>query len=300
MVLLPVASTQNFDPTQAAVLRVPGSSARVDLAANSLVRVDGQPLSGLATVALTPIDPSSNISYMPGLMVDASSGAPIESLGAMAVNFTDATGARLNLASGQTATIRIPATPAAGAVLPASYPLYYLNETTGVWVQEGTATLQTDPQTGAQYYEGTVSHFSWWNADQEYTRSSIDLSATLGGAACAVPAGVSVQAIGLDYNGITTAGTTDFFVRASSQVRLRMVDQVGNVLVEGVDAAAGTVTVGSNLICVEYRQDEQRVFAGLCRHVLRRAGDGYLILSKRVDLLNCDTDAGHLRINIPF
>ena len=246
VVLLPVASTQNFDPTQAAVLRVPGSSARVDLAANSLVRVDGQPLSGLATVALTPIDPSSNISYMPGLMVDAASGAPIESLGAMAVNFTDATGARLNLASGQTATIRIPATPAAGAVLPASYPLYYLNETTGVWVQEGTATLQTDPQTGAQYYEGTVSHFSWWNADQEYTRSSIDLSATLGGAACAVPAGVSVQAIGLDYNGITTAGTTDFFVRASSQVRLRMVDQVGNVL-DSLDIATPGVGATTRL-----------------------------------------------------
>lgn len=80
----------------------------------------------------------------------------------------------------------------------------------------------------------------------------------------------------------------------------RTCHQVGNVLVEGVDAAAGTVTVGSNLICVEYRQDEQRVFAGLCRHVLRRAGDGFVILNKRVDLLNCDTDAGHLRINIPF
>mgnify|MGYP000331644076 CR=1 FL=1 len=80
----------------------------------------------------------------------------------------------------------------------------------------------------------------------------------------------------------------------------RTCHQVGNVMVDEEDIRAGTVTVTSNLICVEYRLDEQRTFAGLCRHVLRRAGDGFLILQKRVDLLNCDTDAGHLRVNIPF
>lgn len=238
VVLLPVASTQTFDSTQAAVLRVPGSSARVELAADSLTRSDGQAISGSTTVQLTPIDPSKDISHMPGVMVDANSGTPIESLGALSVNFTDATGAPLNLASGQTATIRIPATPAAGATLPATFPLYHLNETTGLWVQEGTATLQTDPVTGDKYYEGTVSHFSTWNADQVMTRTSLDLGTTLGGVACPVPAGLRVQAVGVDYNGVTAPEGNTFFARANSQVRLRLVNSAGTVL-DALDMSTG-------------------------------------------------------------
>ena len=238
VVLLPVASTQTFDLTQSAVLRVPGSPARVELAASSLVREDGRPISGSPTVALTPIDPSADIARMPGLLVDAVSGEPIESLGALTVSFTDASGAPLNLASGRTATIRIPATPAPGASLPATFPLYHLNETTGRWTQEGTATLQTDPATGAKYYEGTVSHFSTWNADQVMTRTGLDLSATLDGAVCTVPAGLRVVAQGVDYNGMTESQDNAFFARANSRVQLRLVDAAGTVL-DALDMSTG-------------------------------------------------------------
>ena len=230
VMMLPVAVTHSFDAAQAAVLRVPGSSARVDLSAGSLVREDGQALSGAASVALTPIDPSTDVAQMPGLMVDAVSGTPIESLGALAVTFTDATGAALNLASGRSATIRIPATPAAGATLPAMYPLYHLNETTGRWVQEGTATLQTDVVTGAQYYEGTVTHFSVWNADQEITRSSLVLGSDQGGAACTVQAGLRVVAEGIDYNGTSQPDSGQVVVRANSRVRLLLLNGQGKAL----------------------------------------------------------------------
>lgn len=231
VLLLPVATTLGFDPAQAAVLRVPGSPARVELAAGSLVREDGQPLAaGAAGVALTPIDPSADIGQMPGLMVDAASGEPIESLGALHIAFTDASGAPLNLASGQAATIRIPATPAAGASLPATFPLYHLNETTGRWTQEGTATLRTDPATGDAYYEGTVSHFSTWNADKVYVSSRIDLSATQGGANCPVPAGLRVQAVGLDYNATSLVESGRLLVKANAQVQMRLVDSTGALL----------------------------------------------------------------------
>ncbi len=246
VVLLPVAAMHSFDPAQAAVLRVPGSAARVDLAAGSLVRKDGQPISGVASVALTPINPSADIDQMPGLLVDSVSGEPIESLGALTVEFTDATGAPLNLASGRTAIIRIPATQSAGATaaLPATFPLYSLNETTGRWTREGTASLQTDAATGKTYYEGTVSHFSTWNADQIYTRTKLDLSATLGGLSCQIPSGLSVIAVGLDYNGQTRPEGGNFFVRANSEVRLLLLDanySVSDVLVIR-SAAAGLTT----------------------------------------------------------
>ncbi|MFG6439419.1 PKD domain-containing protein [Roseateles sp. LKC17W] len=232
MVLLPVASTQSFDPTQAAVLRVPGSAARVELAAGSLVRADGQAPSGSATVALTPIDPSADIARMPGLLVDATSGEPIESLGALTVNFSDATGAALNLGSGKAATIRIPATAAAGAngSLPASFPLYHLNESSGRWTREGTATLKTDAATGAPYYEGVVSHFSTWNADQVWSRSFIDLTTTTTGTRCTLTALSQVWAFGVDYNGRSATNGETLPVRARSQVRLQLLDSRGLVL----------------------------------------------------------------------
>lgn len=232
VLLLPVASTQTFDPTQPAVLRVPGSPARVELTAGSLVREDGQAMAaGDVRVALTPIDPSADIGQMPGLMVDAASGVPIESLGALTIEFTDASGAPLNLASGQTATVRIPATPAAGATLPATFPLYHLNETTGRWTQEGTASLQTDPATGAPYYEGTVTHFSTWNADRMIERAGVNFKAASGGLGCVVPAGLRVVSRGVDYNGETTLIEGGHLVaRAGSRVEVLLINADGQLL----------------------------------------------------------------------
>ena len=63
---------------------------------------------------------------------------------------------------------------------------------------------------------------------------------------------------------------------------------VGNVVIEEADAAKGEFTVGSTVIMVEYRDDQQRIFAGRQRHRLRRIGEGFRILQKRVDLINCD------------
>jgi len=63
---------------------------------------------------------------------------------------------------------------------------------------------------------------------------------------------------------------------------------IGNVVVEESDHAKGEYVVGSTLIMAEYRDDAQRVFAGRQRHHLRRQGDTFRIVQKRVDLINCD------------
>jgi 3-phenylpropionate/cinnamic acid dioxygenase small subunit len=63
---------------------------------------------------------------------------------------------------------------------------------------------------------------------------------------------------------------------------------VGNVVIEEADVAKGEFLIGSTFIMVEYRDEEQRIFAGRQRHRLRRHGDGFRILQKRVDLINCD------------
>lgn len=63
---------------------------------------------------------------------------------------------------------------------------------------------------------------------------------------------------------------------------------VGNAVIEEADHAKGEFLVGSTFIMVEYRDDTQRLFAGRQQHRLRRHGEGFRIVQKRVDLINCD------------
>ena len=63
---------------------------------------------------------------------------------------------------------------------------------------------------------------------------------------------------------------------------------VGNVVVEQADEGKREYLVSSTVIMVEAREDAQRVFAGRQYHRLRREGDGFRIVQKRVDLINCD------------
>lgn len=78
----------------------------------------------------------------------------------------------------------------------------------------------------------------------------------------------------------------------------RTLHQLGNVEIEGWNG--NSVSARSALTYVEYRRNEQRLFAGIARHMLVAKGDTFSIQQKRVDLLNCDADVGHLRMSVPF
>ena len=64
---------------------------------------------------------------------------------------------------------------------------------------------------------------------------------------------------------------------------------VGNAMVVEADDGTGEYLVRSTVMMVEYRQDQQRVFAGRQHHKLRRDGKSFKIVQKRVDLVNCDS-----------
>jgi benzoate/toluate 1,2-dioxygenase beta subunit len=64
---------------------------------------------------------------------------------------------------------------------------------------------------------------------------------------------------------------------------------VGNLVVESADEETGECVVGSTVIMVEYRDEQQRLFAGRQHHRLRREGASWRIVHKRVDLINCDS-----------
>jgi len=170
--LLPVDLIQAFDPDTAQVLTVSGSPASVTLNATALVKDDGTVPDGNATISLTVIDPTTDIELMPGdLQTDTGTGtlSQLESFGAITATFTDDSGNDLNLAEGSVATIRIPVADKSGNP-PATIPLYYYDEIKGLWVEEGSAALDASKT----YYEGTVTHFSTWNADKVYDRVTIN------------------------------------------------------------------------------------------------------------------------------
>ena len=155
----PVGTAIAFDPTLAQSLKDPSSPASVILTAGSLVGSANAAPVGQVVAKLTTI--SSNL--MPGDYT-TNTDEQIQSFGAINVEFTDANSNALNLAGGKTATIRIPASISGTGTLPATSPLYYYDVALGKWVQQGSATLIN--AVSGSYYEGTVSHFTVWNADQ--------------------------------------------------------------------------------------------------------------------------------------
>ena len=231
--MLPIGLTQTFNPDAPQTLTVTGSPASVELAASSLVQGDGSAPSGNVTVNLTVIDPTVDIELMPGDMLTDAGGvlSPIESFGAIIVTFADDSGNDLNLAQGSTANIRIPLADKTGAP-PATIPLYFYDETSGVWVEEGTATLVVDA--AGSYYEGTVSHFTTWNADFLYDQ--VLVNGCIEDSAGVRVAGAGVVSVGDDY-----AGTSSAITDASGNFSI-IVKPNASVLVFGLQAGVKTNT----------------------------------------------------------
>lgn len=240
--LLPVATSQSLNVASGGTVSDPGSTAQVVLPAGGLVREDGGAVATSVTVQLTPIDPAVDVSRMPGDYTTMVSGsaAPIESFGAIAVDIRDSSGARYNLASGQTSTIRIPlSTRTPSGSIPGTIPLFYFNESTGRWVQEGTATLQgTAPN---QYYEGTVTHFSYWNADQVV--ETVYLNGCVQNAAGQPVTDAHVATDGVSYTGSSSGSTAadgTFRLAVKRQSQLTVTGLSGNRLTNTLSVASGS------------------------------------------------------------
>ena len=201
--LVPVTASATVDAAAGGTVSNASGSARVVLPAAGLAKADGSALTGNATVSITAINPSLDSSLMPGdyTTMNAGNAVAIESYGALGVQITDAAGQPANLRTGQTATIRIPL-GTRDAFPPATIPLFHFDVAAGRWVQEGTATLQG---AGERYYEGTVSHFSTWNADR--VSETVWVNGCVSDASGVRVAGASVTSDGIDYSGTTNAVT---------------------------------------------------------------------------------------------
>ena len=74
----------------------------------------------------------------------------------------------------------------------------------------------------------------------------------------------------------------------------RTVHQVGNVMVS--HSADQVLGVTSTLVVVEYRLERQRIWGASVQHELRRTPEGLRICSKRVDLVNSESELDGINI----
>jgi len=157
------------------------AGAVITLTANSLVDEDGNAYTGIAYITVdsydTSFDPATQdttfanllgLNSFPGEFIgEETSGtvSPLQSYGYADIQVVKSTDqAPLQLASGQTAALSIPIPTSLQAGAPATIKLWHFNETTGVWDEIGTGTINgagTD-------YTGNITSFSVWNFDVAY------------------------------------------------------------------------------------------------------------------------------------
>ena len=142
------------------------NGAKVSLPANGVVvAASGSAYTGDVRVYAAYINPlASDISQtVPGSFAandKTGKRVSLSSYGMMAVELASNTGEKLQIKTGSAATLTTPIPPTVLASAPATISLWSVDETAGLWKEEGTATKI------GNNYVGDVSHFSFWNCDQ--------------------------------------------------------------------------------------------------------------------------------------
>lgn len=148
--------------------------ATVSIPPNAIVDENGSPYSGQVEVYAYWLDPTDlkTLDEMPGdLRGMNTSGEQVQlvTYGMMAIELNAPNGDKLNLGNGQEAQLNFPVPSSLLADAPADIPLWSYDEATGNWMEEGMAILVGNA------YQGSVSHFSFWNCDVDFTGVDFEL-----------------------------------------------------------------------------------------------------------------------------
>jgi len=162
--MLQFTGRQTVDAATGGTVSVPNTDASVTFPAGAFAKTDGTLYTGTVRVETAYLDPNedSTLDRMPGdLRATTAAGDSrlLITYGMVSVELFDDAGNQLELAADKTATISLPVSGEAANTAPATIPLWYFDEATAQWIEEGSATLQNGK------YVGEVSHFTFWNCD---------------------------------------------------------------------------------------------------------------------------------------
>lgn len=209
------------------------NGTKISLPAGGIVRAaDNTLYSGAVQVHAAYIDPTSeDISdRVPGsFMANDQAGKRVllSSYGMMAVELESTSGEKLQIKSGSTATLTFPIPSAALASAPPTIPFWFVDEATGLWKEDGSATRQ------GSTYVGTVKHFTYWNCDVPVQTVKLMATFQTADGRPLVNAVVEIKPKTGDYFG-SAHGFTDSLgqingpVPANLPLRLKVMDACGN------------------------------------------------------------------------
>jgi hypothetical protein len=169
--LIRIGSTTSFSASAGATVRAGGAS--VEIAPNSLVTASGEVYTGTVTAALRHFDPDTTAAFAMYFSGDASairsngSQTQLLSFGVLRVLLKDDAGRPLQVKNGSTAIISYPVSKALAAIGASTVPLWYFDESTGYWKEEGEASLLNGR------FMGYVRHFTDWNLDSPKPRATV-------------------------------------------------------------------------------------------------------------------------------
>ncbi len=143
----------------------------VNFGSSNFKNEDGSNYTGTVNVYMDYLDPTDeNLQdYMPGDLVGVNTDNEeqlLVSYGMFNVELEDENGRPISLDGEATLSMAVPSELVAAA--PATIPLWYFDEISGNWIEEGMATLEGD------VYVGTVTHFTLWNCDAPFDLVTIN------------------------------------------------------------------------------------------------------------------------------
>ena len=187
-----VSLQTTFDASTAKTLQVGGM--KIDFPASSIVSADGKAYSGNVNADMLYLAPdNANFSWMmPGGDLTVNTAKNSEEMllpyGISSVVLTDNAGNPLNIKENSGVEISFPVS-AGMTNQPATVPLWSFNENKGVWLEDGSLTLQ------GNVYKGAVNHFSDKAGGPSYGKTTIRVRVT----ACDEPKeGAEVKIIDVD------------------------------------------------------------------------------------------------------
>jgi hypothetical protein len=244
---------------------------KVTFPTNALVTAAGQPVTGDVQMIMTPVDVADiDVGAFPGVFEGVPTGAqrqPIVSFGTAEL-VVQQNGQELNLAAGKSAEIELPLyvtklQDGTAIAVGDTIPLWSLDETSGVWEQEGSGTVLSSPTSPTLLaVRATITHFSWWNLDHVAQRGTVTVTVNAPGVT--VPTGTVISLEGSIVAGTgpsstantnTSLGTTTTLgIPANATTRLDATAQFGDQACRGTADVnppdGGNVNVTINMTCI--------------------------------------------------
>ena len=299
--LIPKNISGAFASSSGGTINVWGGGTVVINAGSIVNATTGSTYNGnvsVSTFYLNPADIRIN-EYMPGDLLGITVNNErriLQSFGMIAIEMNDASGQKLQLAHGKTATINIPIPPNLQATAPASIPLWYFDEDKGLWKEDGIARRQ------GNIYTGTVSHFSFWNCDlpAKYVKLDVTFKDRKG-----IPLAnhlVTITSIVYGTRGGYTdnEGTVSGLIPANETLVLKVFDQCHEIIyTSNIGPFSGDVNLGNIIITTSPGQPNITVSGNAvdCNNIA--VTNGYVMVNNGTNYFSAPLNKGNFTITFP-